>query len=415
MQKFIVPMILAAFVLAGCGAKSGGTPITPSDSDTEATSVPSESDTSEKASVSYEVTLPVLHLAFYEKFADEEVAKGFKNSFVEYLDSKAVAITSITLDVMTPSADGATFATDLEAFEGTVDYTIDAILGGKGNLGSYITTNFSTLKNDGANIEYPLGEKTDRRLYIRNDAANAEAVAYLSQYIRHLAGLPEEEETSEDTSSEETSEETSEDISEDTSADVSEDTSEEISSEGTSEETSGETSGEISEEVSGETSGETSEEISEEVSGETSGETSEEAEIINLTVAFYERYASTTVQDAWNTDFCTYLYNNGYTLGTVFYTGFASGSKDKGAKFAKEVREYEESSERRFDVLLGGRANLGDETETFINDNFSVYKVDDVEFEYPLGDETNRKLFVRNDTVNTAGVEALVAYFTSIK
>lgn len=399
MQKFIVPMILAAFVLAGCGAKSGGTPITPSDSDTEATSVPSESDTSEKASVSYEVTLPVLHLAFYEKFADEEVAKGFKNSFVEYLDSKAVAITSITLDVMTPSANGETFAGDLEAFEGTVDYTIDAILGAKGNLGSYITTNFSTLKNDETNIEYPLGEKTDRRLYIRNDAANADAVAYLSQYIRHLAGLPEEEETSEDTSSEETSEETSEDISEDTSADVSEDTSEEISSEGTSEETSGETSGEISEEVS----------------GETSGQTSEEAQIINLTVAFYERYASTTVQDAWNTDFCTYLYNNGYTLGTVFYTGFASGSKDKGAKFAKEVREYEESSERRFDVLLGGRANLGDETETFINDNFSVYKVDDVEFEYPLGDETNRKLFVRNDTVNTAAVEALVAYFTSIK
>ena len=371
MQKFIVPMILAAFVLAGCGAKSGGTPITPSDSDSEATSVPSESDTSEKASVSYEVTLPVLHLAFYEKFADEDVAKGFKNSFVEYLDSKAVAITSITLDVMTPSADGATFATDLEAFEGTVDYTIDAILGGKGNLGSYITTNFSTLKNDGANIEYPLGEKTDRRLYIRNDAANAEAVAYLSQYIRHLAGLPEEEETSEDTSSEETSEETS---------------------------------GEASEETSGETSGE----ISEEVSGETSGETSEESKVVDLHVVYYEQFVSAAVQSAFETAFEGYLTDNGFTKGTLTYKSLDSADV---ATFTSDLEAFQGTVEYQVDVLLGVKAKLG----AYITTNYSVYKVDGANFEYSLGDSTDRRLWVRNDTVNTVGVEALVAYFTSIK
>ena len=393
MQKFIVPMILAAFVLAGCGAKSGGTPITPSDSDTEATSVPFESDTSEKAPVSYEVTLPVLHLAFYEKFADEEVATGFKNSFVEYLDSKAVAITSITLDVMTPSANGETFATDLEAFEGTVDYTIDAILGAKANLGSYITTNFSTLKNDDVNIEYPLGEKTDRRLYIRNDAANADAVAYLSQYIRHLAGLPEEEETSEDTSSEETSEDTSTDTSEDTSVDVSEDTSEEISSEGTSEEVSGETSGETSEEVS----------------GETSGETSEESKVIDLHVVYYEKFADASVQSAFETAFEGYLTANGFTKGDMTYESLTPSAN--GATFATDLETFQGTVEYTVDVLLGAKANLG----SYITTNYAVYQVEGATFEYTLGANSDRRLWVHNDTVNTVGVEALVAYFTSIK
>ncbi len=410
MQKFIVPMILAAFVLAGCGAKSGGTPITPSDSDTEATSVPSTSDSSVESFVP-EIELDTLHVILYDKqVTDRGAVTTFQGGFSSYLVEKKTAIETVTWDYV-GTGKVKTLNDELQAFEAS-NYPGDIILGAKAIAASadteWINGVYETyLKEDGEPLEFDFGGNTARRVWLRKTAIHEEETSVLLKYIRTLAGLPEEEETSEDTSSEDTST----DISEDTSADVSEDTSEEISSEGTSEDTSGETSGEISEEVSGETSGE----ISEEVSGETSGESSEEAQIINLTVAFYERYASTTVQDAWNTAFCTYLYDNGYTLGTVFYTGFASGSKDKGAKFAKEVREYEESSERRFDVLLGGRANLGDETETFINDNFSVYKVDDVEFEYPLGDETNRKLFVRNDTVNTAAVEALVAYFTSIK
>ena len=402
MQKFIVPMILAAFVLAGCGAKSGGTPITPSDSDTEATSVPSTSDSSVESFVP-EIELDTLHVILYDKqVTDRDAVTTFQGGFSSYLVEKKTAIETITWDYV-GTGKVKTLNDELQAFEAD-HYPGDIILGAKAIAASadteWINGVYETyLKEDGEPRECDFGGNTARRVWLRKTAIHEEETSVLLKYIRTLAGLPEEEETSEDTSSEETSEETSEDISEDTSADVSEDTSEEISSEGTSEETSGETSGETSEEVS----------------GETSGESSKEAQIINLSVAFFERYASTTVQDAWNTDFCTYLYDNGYTLGTVFYTGFASGSKDKGAKFAKEVREYEESSERRFDVLLGGRANLGDETETFINDNFSVYKVDDVEFEYPLGDETNRKLFVRNDTVNTAAVEALVAYFTSIK
>lgn len=382
MQKFIVPMILAAFVLAGCGAKSGGTPITPSDSDPEATSVPSTSDSSVESFVP-EIELDTLHVILYDKqVTDRDAVTTFQGGFSSYLVEKKTAIETVTWDYV-GTGKVKTLNDELQAFEAS-NYPGDIILGAKAIAASadteWINGVYETyLKEDGEPLEFDFGGNTARRVWLRKTAIHEEETAVLLKYIRTLAGLPEEEETSEDTSSE--------------------DTSEEISSEGTSEETSGETSGEISEEVS----------------GETSGESSEEAQIINLTVAFYERYASTTVQDAWNTAFCTYLYDNGYTLGTVFYTGFASGSKDKGAKFAKEVREYEESSERRFDVLLGGRANLGDETETFINDNFSVYKVDDVEFEYPLGDETNRKLFVRNDTVNTAAVEALVAYFTSIK
>ena len=393
MQKFIVPMILAAFVLAGCGAKSGGTPITPSDSDPEATSVPSTSDTSVESFVP-EVELDTLHVILYDKqVSDRDAVTTFQGGFSSYLVEKKTAIETITWDYV-GTGKVKTLNDELQAFEAD-HYPGDIILGAKAIAASadteWINGVYETyLKEDGEPLEFNFGGNTERRVWLRKTAIHEEETSILVKYIRTLAGLPEEEETSEDTSSEETSEEISEEIS-------------------------GETSGEASEEISGETS----EEISEEVSGETSGETSEEAQIINLSVAFFERYANTTVQDAWNTDFGTYLNDNGYTPGTIFYKGFASGSKDKGAKFSQEVEAFETTNDCKFDVLLGGRANLGDETETFINDHFSVYQVevDDqmVDFEYPLGSETNRKLFVRNDTVNTAAVEALVAYFTSIK
>ena len=400
MPKFIVPMILAAFVLAGCGAKSGGTPITPSDSDSEATSVPSTSDSSAESFVP-EIELDTLHVILYDKqVTDRDAVTTFQGGFSSYLVEKKTAIETITWDYV-GTGKVKTLNDELQAFE-TSNYPGDIILGAKAIAASadteWINGVYETyLKEDGEPLEFDFGGNTARRVWLRKTAIHEEETSVLLKYIRTLAGLPEEEETSEDTSSEGTSEETSEDISEDTSVDVSEDTSGEISSEGTSEETSGETSGEISEEVS----------------GETSGETSEESKVVDLHVVYYERFADASVQSAFETAFEGYLTANNFTKGNMTYKSLtASGN---GATFSHDLEAFQATVDYDVDVLLGGKKDLGSDTETFINDNFSVYKVDDVDFEYKLGTATGRKLFVRNGTVNTVGIEALVAYFTSIK
>ena len=137
------------------------------------------------------VTETALNLCFYEKFVDADALAGFQADFDAYLYDKDIEIDNINyIPVGGADASAAAFTTAVEAYETENNMKFDAILGAKANLGAYITDNFSVFVAPGEEepFEYTLGEKTDRRLWTRNEAENPEQLGVLIDFL-----LPEEE------------------------------------------------------------------------------------------------------------------------------------------------------------------------------------------------------------------------------
>ena len=382
MKKHSLPVFaLAAMLLASCGASSGGSPIVSSSQPQEssASSAVTSQATSEGSPLASSVdpdatTLPALHLVFYEKFADQTAADSFKSSFENYLASKKVVITSLTINVLSTGG-VADFCADIESFETSSNYVFDAILGAKANLTSYVTDRFSVYKDGDDFVEYSMGEKTDRRLWTRNETDNDEALFHLINYVRVLSGRSEE---SEQSSSQP-------------------DQSSSASEQSTSDETSSQE--QISSIIESSDTTESSESIASSASQQ-----GQETVLPALHLVFYKRFAAQTVADSFVEGFENYLSSKNVTITTLTVDVMTEGNV---ASFVSDVSNFEASSSYTFDALLGVKANFDD---TYLSDNFAEYKNGENTMEYPLGEKTDRRLWTRKETQNGDAVNYLIKH-----
>lgn len=393
MKKLTFPLILSAFALASCGANSPGTPIESVTSKGESTSQPATSSqpatTSQptitsQAEESDVTVLAALHLGFYNRYANQEAADGFKNGFETYLKEKKARITSLTIDVIGGSSDNVeTFETAVKQNDEAKDYNVDAVLGGKANFVGYVKENFTSYKDGDAYVEFALGTKTDRRLLLRNDSPNDDALFFLVNYVRTLAGLPEiADDPTEDSS------ETVEPVDSDPveSKPVESQPEESLPEESSAAE---ESKADVSEPT------QSSEEATESVP----------VSLQTLHVVFYEHFVPADQQPVIQQSFADFLSGKGIEMD-VTYNSFVSANSLQDFDDAVSAFESQPDAPYVFDVIFGVKAKL----KTYVTEHFEEYKPDGVTTEYSMAGQDDRRLFTRKGTDKIAEIQFVIDY-----
>ncbi len=193
--------LLAATMLASCGASTDGggstskpTPTSESGQTTEVTPTSTEQPGSSETEEEDDLIHPVLHVVIYERYVDQEIlGPNLINAIKEYAKPRGYGLKNVTFDYVGGSK-VADFQTNVIDAETKLGYKFDIILGGKAFSGcTYLNENFTSYKIDGAALDFPIGDSTDRRLWIRNETENDDLIPTIINFVRSLAGLPEEE------------------------------------------------------------------------------------------------------------------------------------------------------------------------------------------------------------------------------
>ncbi len=193
--------LLAATMLASCGASTDGggstsksTPTSESSQTTEVTPTSTEQPGSSETEEEDDLIHPVLHVVIYERYVDQEIlGPNLIKAIKEYAKPRGYGLKNVTFDYVGGSK-VADFQTNVIDAETKLGYKFDIILGGKAFSGcTYLNENFTSYKIDGAALDFPIGDNTDRRLWIRNETENDDLIPTIINFVRSLAGLPEEE------------------------------------------------------------------------------------------------------------------------------------------------------------------------------------------------------------------------------
>ena len=391
----ILSSLFLIATMTGCNSnKENHTPGAVSDKTTQSEDVktsdsqgeseaPNTSENEPVSEIPVTKTLPQLNVYLYTRYVPVDTAALMKGQFTSYLATQGVAITNLVWEGAGASDTKVSdFSALAEKYDGGhADAKIDVILGAKANFDSadnkYVNDNFSTLNGSDENpIEMTIGEKNDRRIWIRNDSANMEAVRYL---VLQLVNIDIDEE------SEETSESEVESVSENTPV-ISENNSEEEVSENNSE-------------------------VVSENNSEVSSENTSEAEglvLPQLSVYMFSASVDSDCNDALKGKFNKYLQDNNITITSLTWE-FSKATKV--IDLNGEIENYDkEHADATVDVILGGKAY---KDCTYINDNFSSMRDDDGNF-YQIvttkdgAETTERRFWQRNNSSNKDAVLELV-------
>ena len=194
----LILSLLAASLLVSCGASTsgGGTSSKSSPSEQTTSSATQEQPSTESEATSdteesQELIHPILHVVFYERYVDQEIlGPGLIKGITDYAKTKGYGTNNVTWTYV-GGAKVADFQTNVQAEETKLGYLFDVILGGKAfSKCDYLNDNFSSYKVDGAALDFPIGDNTDRRLWTRNETENDDLIPVIIDYVRSLVDLP---------------------------------------------------------------------------------------------------------------------------------------------------------------------------------------------------------------------------------
>ena len=416
-QLLILSAMMLVGALASCsggenhnpGAVSDGAASSPAASLASSDSVVSvpTSDPSQPTETSHEaaeVTYPLLTVHLYQRYVDETCSAALKKQFEDHLLASKAEVTKLNWVMGTGAQNEgvADYSADIDAYDAAHEgETIDVVLGAKANFASdsYIMTNFATLKKaDGSGnvtMSTTNGETTkeDRYIWVRKETANLDAVKAL------LKGLVDYDYPEEQTSQEQSSEPVSSE----------EQTSEAVSSQGqSSQEASSQE--QTSEAVSSQE--QTSEVVSSEEQSSEASTPAEPVVLPVLTVHLYFKFVDADNSALLKSNFETYLSEHSITITSLNWVlGSTTGN---GSAYATEVSNYDAAHEdAKVDVILGVRGGVD---SSYISSNFSTAKIEGTAVTMTTssegqGTKSDRYIFLRNDSANTAAMDAVVAAF----
>ena len=397
-QLLILSAMMLVGALASCsggenhnpGAVSDGAASLPAslDSSDGVISTPT-SDPSVPASVESkeapDVTYPLLTVHLYQRYVDETCSAALKKQFEDYLVASKAAVTKLNWVMGTGAQNEgvADYSASVASYDAAhADETIDVVLGAKANFAedSYMMTNFGTLKKaDGSGnvtMSTTNGDttKTDRYIWVRKETANLDAVKAL------LKGLVDYDYPEEPTSTEPTSTEPTSQVS--------------VSVEPTSQ---------VSVSV---------EPTSQVSASQESVSAAEPVVLPVLTVHLYLKFVDADNSALLKSNFETYLSEHSITITSLNWVlGSTTGN---GSAYATEVSNYDAAHEdAKVDVILGVRGGVD---SSYISSNFSTAKIEGTDVTMTTssegqGTKSDRYIFLRNDSTNTAAMDAVVAAF----
>ena len=382
-QLLILSAMMLVGALASCsggenhnpGAVSDGAASLPAslDSSDGVISTPT-SDPSVPASVESkeapDVTYPLLTVHLYQRYVDETCSAALKKQFEDYLVASKAAVTKLNWVMGTGAQNEgvADYSASVASYDAAhADETIDVVLGAKANFAedSYMMTNFGTLKKaDGSGnvtMSTTNGDttKTDRYIWVRKETANLDAVKAL------LKGLVDYDYPEEPASTEPTSQ---------VSASV--------------------------------------EPTSQVSASQESVSAAEPVVLPVLTVHLYFKFVDASNSALLKSNFETYLSEHSITITSLNWVlGSTTGN---GSAYATEVSNYDAAHEdAKVDVILGVKGGVD---SSYISSNFSTAKIEDTAVTMTTssegqGTKSDRYIFLRNDSTNTAAMDAVVAAF----